>query len=244
MLVARVSQSRISYNQPVGRVVSFSGKVKLPKTPKISIFTPEQTELLNHYSRVYNFAQKRKWQWGIKRGIDYLGGCLLLALISPIMLVAGVLVKIDSKGPMFYVQKRIGKMGREFKIYKFRTMYMNFSETKPVEAESDPRITRIGKFLRKYSIDEFPQFLNIVKGDMSLVGPRPISMLELRSLVETRPDSIRRLAVLPGAKLDYKNRNTLTWAEEEKEYLDNWSLQNDIIILLKIAKSVILGKNI
>lgn len=244
MLVAGVSQSRISYNQSVGNLVSFSARVRLPKIPKADIFTPEQNELLNHYARVYDFAKKKPVQWGIKRTLDYVGASLLLVAASPIMLVAGALVKVESKGPMFYVQKRIGKMGREFRAYKIRTMHSGSSETKIIESANDPRITKIGKFLRKYSIDEIPQLLNILKGDMSFVGPRPIIIEDLAQLIAINPDAIRRLSVLPGAKLNYKNRNTLTWADEEKEYLDKWSLKNDIIILLKIAKTIILGKNV
>ena len=110
----------------------------------------------------------------IKRIIDLLGSIFILIIISPLMILTSIAVKITSRGPVFFVQERAGKDGRSFTIIKFRTMQVNSAGEKKGVEINDPRITSIGHFLRKWSIDELPQLFNVLKGDMSLVGPRPL----------------------------------------------------------------------
>ncbi len=149
-----------------------------------------------------------------------LGGLLLL---SPLMLLVPLLIKLDSEGPVFFKQERVGKGFRPFYIYKFRTMVENASQTgSPVTFGNDPRITRVGKLLRKTKIDELPQLINVLKGEMSLVGPRP----EIRQYVELfRQDYEQILKIRPGitdvASLKYRDETTILGRSKnpEAEYL-------------------------
>src|SRR5512133_1536951 len=114
------------------------------------------------------------WQMNIKQFLDIIGATLMLLILSPLCLTLMVLVKLDSRGPVFYSHERIGRFGKPFKIYKFRSMYLNSEKNGPeLSSKNDSRITRIGKFMRQYRMDEIPNFFNVLIGDMSLVGPRP-----------------------------------------------------------------------
>ena len=111
-----------------------------------------------------------------KRGLDFVLSLLALIILMPVMIVIAITIKIDSKGPIFFLQERLGKNGKVFKIIKFRTMIVNaekIGDGLKVKSENDNRITKVGKFLRKTSLDELPQLINVVKGEMSLIGPRP-----------------------------------------------------------------------
>ena len=142
-----------------------------------------------------------------KRSLDILGSILGLVLLSPIFLIVSALIKIESNGPIFFIQKRVGLNGKEFDMYKFRSMVVNAEELKEklknknemsgpmFKIKNDPRITKVGKFIRKTSIDELPQLVNVLKGDMSLVGPRPSLPNEVN---EFKPWMLRRLDVKPG----------------------------------------------
>ena len=142
-----------------------------------------------------------------KRLIDIVGSLIGLILLSPIVLVIGILIKLESKGPIIFSQKRVGLNGKEFKMYKLRSMVANAEEIKEklkeknemsgpmFKIKDDPRITKIGKFIRKTSIDELPQLINVLKGDMSLVGPRPSLPDEVKKF---EPWMLKRLEVKPG----------------------------------------------
>ena len=131
----------------------------------------------------------------IKRLMDIIGASLVLLVASPIMLVTAIAVRMNSRGPVLFIQSRAGKMGKPFNIYKFRTMQVNSVKGNKGVKINDPRITSIGHFLRKWSIDELPQLFNVIKGDMSLVGPRPL----LPEYVERYSDRHRqRLNMKPG----------------------------------------------
>lgn len=190
----------------------------------------------------------------IKRAMDILGGIIgtvFTVILFPFIAIA---IVVDNPGPIFFKQKRVGKNGRIFKIYKFRSMYKDAEQRKAeLEAdnemdglmfklENDPRITRVGKFLRKTSLDEFPQFFNILKGDMSLVGTRPPTLDEFECY---DPHYKRRLSMKPGltGMWQVSGRSNITDFDEvvrlDLEYIDNWSISMDIKILLKTIGAVL-----
>jgi exopolysaccharide biosynthesis polyprenyl glycosylphosphotransferase len=193
----------------------------------------------------------------IKRVIDIVGGLvgiLITAVLTPFVALA---IRLDSPGPIFFAQTRIGKNGRRFKIYKFRSMYVDAEERKKeLEAqnemsglmfkmENDPRITKVGKFLRKTSIDELPQFWNILKGDMSLVGTRPPTEDEFE---QYNSHYRRRISMTPGLTglWQISGRSDISDFDEvvklDLEYIDNWSVGLDIKILFKTVGAVLRGR--
>ena len=180
----------------------------------------------------------------IKRLIDIACSFLGVILLSPLFIIIAIIIKITSKGPVFFSQKRVGKNGKEFNMYKFRSMVVNAEELKEKLAaqnemsgpmfkmKDDPRVTKVGKFIRKTSIDELPQLWNVLKGDMSLVGPRALLVEYLQYY---NSEQIRRHEVLPGLTgwAQINGRNSITWNEKFKLdvwYVDNWSLWLDVKI--------------
>lgn len=184
----------------------------------------------------------------IKRIIDVILSFLGIIILSPVFLIIAILIKIDSKGPVFFSHKRIGKNGKEIKIYKFRTMCENaedmikdFDEEQMREFKenykltNDPRITRVGKVLRKTSLDELPQILNILKGELSIIGPRPVVEEELEKYGVQK---IKFLSVTPGLTGYWQanGRSNTTYEERmqmELYYVDNMSFWLDIKIFFK-----------
>lgn len=193
---------------------------------------------------------------GVKRVIDIVGSTLLIALFSPVMLAAMILIKLDSEGPALFSQERIGLNKRRFRLYKLRSMVPN-AEKLQVRLESrnemegpvfkiknDPRITRIGKFLRKTSIDELPQLFNVLKGDMSLVGPRPLPVRDYTGF--NKDWQRRRFSVRPGITCLWQvsGRSAVSfdqWMHLDIEYIDRWSLWLDLKILLRTIPAVMRG---
>jgi lipopolysaccharide/colanic/teichoic acid biosynthesis glycosyltransferase len=191
----------------------------------------------------------------LKRLVDMLGALFALLLALPIMSIVALVILIDSRGPIFYRTYRVGRKGRLFRFYKFRTMVvaaesrieevrdLNEREKILFKITEDPRLTRIGGFLRKYSLDELPQLWNILKGDMSLVGPRPPIASEYEQF---RPEYRRRTFVPPGltglwqvtARTDPSFER---YVEIDCEYVDHWSLWLDLKILCKTIPAVLLG---
>jgi exopolysaccharide biosynthesis polyprenyl glycosylphosphotransferase len=187
-----------------------------------------------------------------KRLFDLFGSLFGLVLISPLLLAVAALVKLEDGGPVVFRQARVGREGREFGMLKFRSMvpdaehrledvqHLNESDGVLFKVKDDPRITRIGRFLRRYSIDELPQLFNVLKGDMSLVGPRPPLPSEVKAYEE---DVHRRLLVRPGMTglWQVSGRSRLTWNETVRldlYYVDNWSMLTDIVIIAKTVKAV------
>lgn len=193
----------------------------------------------------------------IKRLLDIIGSLCALIISSPILLGVAIAIKLDDGGPVFFSQTRIGLHGKPFKMYKFRSMVTNAEELKKKLAEEtgqedrfifkmkdDPRITKVGHFIRKTSLDEFPQFYNVLKGDMSLVGPRP-----------ALPEEVARYGSLYSARLLVKPGITGPWqvsgrsdlSQEQSEYLDvsyieNWSIAGDLAILAKTVMVIFTGR--
>lgn len=201
------------------------------------------------------------WSQIIKRILDLLGSFLGLVVISPLMCLVAILIKLDSRGSVFYRQTRLGKNGVVFPLIKFRTMYHNAGQLLKETLEkdiklkrewdtfqklrNDPRITRVGRFLRRYSIDELPQLWNVLIGEMSLVGPRPFTVDQREQYGETMKNYVR---VRPGMTglWQVSGRNGVTFTHRatlDFEYVQRWSLWLDIYILLKTIKVVLFEKN-
>lgn len=188
----------------------------------------------------------------IKRILDFILSLLATIVLSPLFLVIAIIIKIDSRGPTFFLQERLGKDGKVFKIIKFRTMIPNaekIGDGLKVKTESDNRITRIGKILRKTSLDELPQLINVIKGEMSIVGPRPPVTYHPHKYEEYREEQKIRFKVRPGITglAQVRVRNSASWDERIKidiEYVDKISFTMDIKIVLKTVVKVFKKDNI
>jgi exopolysaccharide biosynthesis polyprenyl glycosylphosphotransferase len=191
----------------------------------------------------------------LKRTIDAIGAMLLLTALSPLLAVIAALIKLDSRGPVFYRAQRAGRKGRLFRCYKFRTMVSNADDLKQhlrqknqrsgpfFKIADDPRITRLGHFLRRYSLDELPQLWNVLKGEMSLVGPRPHPVDDF---AEYEIDHLARLDVTPGITglwqvTARRDPSFQRGVELDREYIRTWSLRMDIRILMRTVLAVLRG---
>lgn len=197
-----------------------------------------------------------RWELTVKRLMDMIISSLLLTILSPLLLLIAIAIKLTSAGPIIFTQRRVGLNGRQFNLYKFRSMragaeaelpkLMQFNEMSgPVfKMKNDPRVTGLGKFLRRFSLDELPQLWNVLLGDMSLVGPRPPVPGEV-SLYERRDR--RRLSMRPGLTCIWQvsGRNKIedfeAWVKLDLEYIDNWSLFTDLQLIFKTIPVVLLG---
>jgi exopolysaccharide biosynthesis polyprenyl glycosylphosphotransferase len=193
----------------------------------------------------------------VKRVQDLALAVVLTLLLLPLLLLVALVIRVDSKGPVLFRQKRIGQSGQEFRIYKFRTMVADADarlsalsgighEVNAVlfKSQRDPRITRVGRWLRRFSIDEVPQLLNVLLGEMSLVGPRPGLASEVDHY---EPDAMRRLRVRPGMTglWQVSGRATLDWEQTVRLdlwYVDNWSTTLDLLILMRTVRAVLGGR--
>lgn len=184
----------------------------------------------------------------LKRAFDFLGAALGLILLSPVLLLCAAAVYLDDGWPIFYVQERIGRKGRPFPFFKFRTMVRQ-AEKMGLGLEivrNDQRITRVGRFLRRWSLDELPQLLNVLRGEMSLVGPRPTVASQVQ---EYTPRQRRRLEVRPGLTgwAQINGRNLLTWPQRielDIDYIDRYSLAWDLQIIGRTFKVLTQGDQI
>jgi len=192
----------------------------------------------------------------MKRGLDLVGSLVGLVVLAPFMVLIALLLKLDSPGPIFFVQERAGQYGKPFRMYKFRTMVRNAEELleqfidldkleQPAfKLKNDPRVTRTGRWLRRSSLDELPQLLNVLKGEMSLVGPRPE---EVRMVQRYDPWQSQRLLVKPGmtGSMQVSGRANLSLEERVKlelTYIENYSIFEDIKILVKTLPAVLSGR--
>lgn len=196
------------------------------------------------------------WQLVVKRFIDVVGSAVLLLALTPLFAVVAFLIRFDSSGPVFFAQERIGLNKRRFKILKFRTMLAGSDQQQPMlehlnEAEgpvfkikNDPRVTRIGRWLRRYSIDELPQLINVLKGEMSLVGPRPLPLRDVQKI--DLQWHKRRFSIKPGITCLWQvhgrsNIGFNDWVRMDLDYIDKWSLGLDLKILLMTIPAVFRG---
>lgn len=192
----------------------------------------------------------------VKRLMDIVGSAAGLVILSPVFGTTALLIKLEDRGPIFFGQTRVGKWGRIFKMYKFRSMVVGADKMKDTLLEQnesggvifkmkrDPRITRVGRVIRKLSIDELPQLFNVLKGDMSLVGPRPPVP---REVAEYELSDRRRLEIIPGLTCLWQvsGRSDINFEGQVRldvQYLESQSLRGDIILLLKTIPAVLSGR--
>lgn len=220
---------------------------------KINLTNAIKTNIENEKFLTFINVPYKAYTLTIKTLMDILFSLSFLFVLSPLLVIIAFAIKLSSKGPVIYKQGRVGLRGRQFDLYKFRTMIINADILrKELESENeadgpvfkiknDPRVTRIGGFLRKTGLDELPQLINILRGEMSLIGPRPPLKEETKHYKRWQ---LRRLSVKPGLscfwqiKPDRNNIKFEKWMEMDLAYIDNWSLRLDLIILLKTIKTV------
>lgn len=224
----------------------------------MNIITSETTENMETTSlRTQSDVQtkiSKKVYIKVKRVIDVILASIALILLSPLFAIIAIAIKIDSKGPVFFAHKRIGKNGKIIKLYKFRSMVINAEELiksftpeqmreykENYKLTNDPRITKVGKFLRKTSLDELPQLINIINGDLSIIGPRPVVADELEKYGVNKD---KFLSVTPGLTGYWaaNGRSNTTYEqrmEMELYYIDNLSLKMDIKVFFKTILSVL-----
>jgi exopolysaccharide biosynthesis polyprenyl glycosylphosphotransferase len=235
-----------------------------PKLPRdvLDHFAAFETPWARWRYQLYLGWKRLAWKWLIggahvtKRGLDLVGSACALSVMSPLFAAIALLIKLEDRGPVFFTQIRVGRHGREFRMFKFRSMRVDAEQRLKellaknqhatgvtFKIKNDPRITRIGHFIRKFSLDELPQFYNVLIGDMSLVGPRPPVPREvaLYSLADRR-----RLAITPGitciwqvsgrSEIDFPGQVQL-----DVRYIESRSLWQDIKILCKTIPAVLSG---
>lgn len=228
----------------------------LPNTLDIGLIARAQMELFEGQYVITFFRENLLWHLLAKRTLDFVVSLTVLIALSPLLLLVALLIKSTSPGPVFFIQERIGMNKRRFRMYKFRSMFVDAEQRKaelahlnemsgPVfKMRNDPRVTPVGRFIRKTSIDELPQLINVLKGDMSLVGPRPPLSGEVDQYEWL---DRRRLSIKPGITCLWQisGRNELTfeqWMELDRQYIENWNFWLDLQILLKTIPVVLLGK--
>jgi exopolysaccharide biosynthesis polyprenyl glycosylphosphotransferase len=233
----------------LGVVVRF-----IPRETDLQVLTRLQIESFGDFRVITFFREKLLLQLLVKRIMDVLISATGLLVLSPLMIVIGCIIKFTSPGPVFFVQERVGMNRRKFKLLKFRSMVADAEMRKkdlaalnemdgPVfKVRNDPRVTPIGRFIRKTSIDELPQLINVLKGEMSLVGPRPPLPSEVDQYEWLHR---RRLSIKPGITCLWQvnGRNSVPfvqWMEMDKEYVENWSIWLDIKILCRTLPVVLL----
>jgi exopolysaccharide biosynthesis polyprenyl glycosylphosphotransferase len=212
----------------------------------------EELSFITHYT-----GSIIGWQVMIKRMMDVLLSLFLLVIFSPVLLASALLIKSSSPGPVFFVQERVGLNKRRFRLYKFRTMHV-YAEKRQTALEqlnevdgpvfkirNDPRIFPAGRFLRRFSIDELPQIINVLKGDMSIVGPRPLPVRDFNGF--SQDWHRRRFSVRPGLTCIWQvnGRSNISfeqWMQMDMEYIDRWSLSLDVKIMLQTIPAVLFAR--
>ncbi len=243
---------------PIGTVepIKFSDQrnLLLPYPSPIRPVTPEPSTILlfggGLFGMIVSFV--RRTYAATKRVLDILAGIIGLVVLSPLFLITAIIIRIGSKGPIFYKQERVGKDGKTFWIYKFRTMKVDAEkETGPVWAsENDNRIIPCGKFLRKAHVDEIPQFINILKGEMSLVGPRPERPVFVKKFAQEIPEYEKRLLVKPGltglAQVWHRYDETIEDVKKKIKYdllyIKKICLWTDLRIFFRTFRVVLTGE--
>lgn len=236
------------------RTVSSTGDVIIKITPDARDLIVGSIKVNNIFHSPLITINNRlmdEWQYSVKRLADIFISLLAMILLSPVYLVTAIIVKVTSPGPIFYAQERIGYLGKPFKMHKFRSMYIDAEDKGPaLSKDNDPRITPFGHFMRKVRLDEIPQFYNVLKGTMSLVGPRPERQFYIDQIVKRAPEYVLLHRTKPGitswgqVKYGYASSvdEMLERLRYDLLYLENMSIATDIKILLYTVIIIFQGR--
>ena len=240
--------------QKILLAVNSCGDVIIKITPDardISVGAIHQHSIFHAPFIVLNNRLMPEWQYSLKRIFDVIISLVAMILLSPVYIITAIIVKATSPGPVFYAQERIGHLGRPFKMHKFRSMYVDAEQAGPaLSKDNDPRITPFGRFMRKVRLDEIPQFYNVLRGTMSLVGPRPERQFYIDQIVKRAPEYLLLQRVKPGitswGQVRYGYASNVDEMVERLRYdllyLDNMSLTTDLKILLYTVIIIFQGR--
>ncbi len=240
--------------QKILLAVNSCGDVIIKITPDardISVGAIHQHSIFHAPFIVLNNRLMPEWQYSLKRIFDVIISLVAMILLSPVYIITAIIVKATSPGPVFYAQERIGHLGRPFKMHKFRSMYVDAEQAGPaLSKDNDPRITPFGHFMRKVRLDEIPQFYNVLRGTMSLVGPRPERQFYIDQIVKRAPEYLLLQRVKPGitswGQVRYGYASNVDEMVERLRYdllyLDNMSLTTDLKILLYTVIIIFQGR--
>ena len=222
-----------------------------PDARDLIIGSVKQQSIFHSPFIVINNRLMSEWQYSLKRIADVALSLLAMILLSPLYLLTSIIVKSTSPGPVFYAQERIGLHGKPFRMHKFRSMYVDAEEKGPaLSADNDPRITPFGRFMRKVRLDEIPQFYNVFRGTMSIVGPRPERQFYIDQIVRRAPEYLLLQRIKPGitswGQVKYGYASSVDQMIERLRYdllyLDNMSITTDLKIMVYTAKIILQGR--
>ncbi len=222
-----------------------------PEARDLVVGTIKQESIFHSPLIIINNRLMAEWQYSVKRIFDVVFSLVAMVLLAPVYLITAIIIKCTSPGPVFYAQERIGYHGRPFKMHKFRSMYVDAEQAGPaLSKDDDPRITPFGRFMRKVRLDEIPQFYNVLKGTMSIVGPRPERQFYIDQIVKRAPEYMLLQRVKPGitswGQVRYGYASTIDEMVERLRYdllyLDNMTLTTDLKILLYTVIIILQGR--
>jgi len=253
VIIALEDSERDHINE-VLRALDTCGDIIIKITPDardLIVGSIKQESIFHSPLIVINNRLMSEWQYSLKRIFDVIISLVAMIVLSPVYLITAIIVKCTSPGPIFYAQERIGYHGRPFKMHKFRSMYTNAEDAGPaLSKDDDPRITPFGRFMRKVRLDEIPQFYNVLKGTMSIVGPRPERQYYIDQIVKRAPEYLLLQRIKPGitswGQVKYGYASTVDEMVERLRYdllyLDNMSLTTDLKILVYTVIIILQGR--
>ena len=253
-VIIAVENNEQTQIQQILRTLDGCGEVIIKITPDARdiIFGMVHVDSIFHSPLItINTRLMEEWQYSVKRLFDIVLSVLALVILSPVFLIPAILVKCTSPGPIFFAQERIGYRGRPFKMHKFRSMYIDAEACGPaLSRDDDPRITPFGRFMRKVRLDEIPQFYNVLRGTMSIVGPRPERQYYIDQIVKRAPEYLLLQRIKPGitswGQVKYGYASSVDEMIERLRYdllyLDNMSITTDLKIMVYTAKIILQGR--
>jgi exopolysaccharide biosynthesis polyprenyl glycosylphosphotransferase len=231
----------------------------LPSVDNSGLLSPSLTYIGTLSFNTLETTPRNRLSYAVKTGMEVVMASAAILILSPFLVAVSLMIKVTSRGPVIFKQLRVGIRGRKFYIYKFRTMVCNAEKLKAALMEfnesdgpafkikNDPRITKIGRFLRKTGLDEIPQLINVIRGEMSLIGPRPMLPNEVTAQEEWH---LKRMSVKPGISCSWQVqpfRNKVTfeqWMRLDRDYVENWSIFTDIKLIFRTIKSMFAAKGL
>ena len=222
-----------------------------PDARDLIVGSVKQESIFHSPFLVINNRLMSEWQYSVKRIADVVLALIAMVVLSPVYLITAIIVKCTSPGPVFYAQERIGLHGRPFRMHKFRSMYVDAESAGPaLSTDDDPRITPFGRFMRKVRLDEIPQFYNVLRGTMSIVGPRPERQFYIDQIVKRAPEYLLLQRIKPGitswGQVKYGYASSVDQMVERLRYdllyLDNMSITTDLKIMVYTGKIILQGR--